>query len=316
MRIKYYILIVLALMQFNLIITLNAQTKYQNLADANGNKIGKWIFFLDKDLAVTDDSVSYHFYKVVNFVSGRPIGYVNYYYKTGKLYFQTPLKSINPDVYTDGEIKYFAENGDKLMELNYQNGQLNGHASYYFPDGKLQTIGNYTDGIKSGVWKLWDQAGNYGIGTYFNDKQHGKWTFYDVNGNIKSEGKFHNGIQSGIWSEYRESGEIAEGSYVNGLPDGTWVCQYKNQKPCFIGGYKKGIKEGFWKEWDMLGRLSQGNYTNNQRDGIWTLFDASGNKIMEGMYANGLEDGQWNTFDLIGNIIETKTFIKGQKVEQ
>lgn len=316
MNVKYYIVILMTIIQLSVAVCVSAQMNFKNETDNNGNRIGKWVFYLNTDLSVKEDSLHYSYYKVVSFVSGKPIGYVNYYYKSGKLYFQTPLKSINPDVYADGEIRYFTETGEKLMELNYQNGQLNGHASYYYPDGKVQYIGNYTDGVKTGVWKQWDQSGNYGIGTFFNDKQHGKWTFYDANGNIKSEGKFHNGVQSGIWSVYRETGETAEGSYLNGLPEGTWVCQYKNGKPCFIGGYRKGIKEGYWKEWDPMGRLSQGNYVNNQREGTWSLSNASGQKVLEGAYVNGKEHGDWNTFDTLGNIIETKVFVNGEKVEQ
>jgi len=111
----------------------------------------------------------------------------------------------------DGEIKYFAPNGDILRILSYQNGMLNGQADYFYPDGKPQFHGNYTDDKRSGVWKEWDEDGKYGIGSYDDDIPEGKWTFYYADGSVKSEGKFHKGKQTGVWTEYRENGDIAEG---------------------------------------------------------------------------------------------------------
>lgn len=310
---KITALIIILILSFSIVI---GQIIGNNNIDANENRIGKWHFYLDENLNTITDSINFKYYKVANYVSGRIIGYVNYYYKSGKLYFQTPLKSIDPDVYMDGEIKYFSESGERIKILNYQNGILNGQADYFYPDGKPYVHGYFTDNKRTGIWKQWDEDGKYGIGGFVNDLPQGKWTFYYSTGSIRSEGKFNNGIQSGIWTEYRENGDIAEGSYVNGKPNGTWVGKYSNQKPCFIGSYKNGIKEGFWKEWDITGRLSQGNYTNNIKDGLWTWFDAKGRKVSEGSFANGIEDGQWNKYDIMGNIIETIFYKDGQRIEQ
>jgi len=295
---------------------LSAQTSEFNTIDDNGNRVGKWLFYLNNELTSIDDSLNCTFYKIVNYVSGRPIGYVNYYYKSGKLYFQTPVKSIDPDVYTDGEVKFFTETGEKTKTLNYRDGLLNGMAQYLFPDGKPYLQGNYTDNIRTGLWKQWDAKGNYGIGGFFNEKPEGKWTFYYPDGSLKSEGRFHDGIQTGVWTEYRESGEIAEGNYVNGLPDGTWVCRFKNEKPCYIGSYNKGLKDGYWQEWDIMGRLSKGNYRNNLQDGTWILSDAGGNKILEGNYTEGKEDGLWLRYDTPGNVIERTMYKNGEPVKK
>ncbi len=286
-----------------------------NSTDGKGTRVGKWIIYLDKNLTTTQDSIHYPYYKVANYVSGRPIGYVNYYYKSGKLYFQTPVRSLDPDVYVDGEVKYFSENGDKLKVLNYYMGQLEGPAVYYYPDGKPQFQGNFTDGKRSGIWKQWDKDGNYGIGSYANDVPEGQWTFYYADGSLKSEGRFHNGVQTGVWAEYRENGDIAEGSFTNGKPDGTWVCRYKNEKPCFIGSYSNGLRDGFWQEWDIMGRLSKGSYINDKKEGAWVLLDAYGNKLIEGNYLSGKEEGTWNRYDNLGNIIETSLYKDGEKIK-
>jgi antitoxin component YwqK of YwqJK toxin-antitoxin module len=306
-----YILFLLVLLN---VFSLPAQMIAPNQADSNANRIGKWLFYLDGNLTVTRDSSNFTYYKVVNYVSGRPIGFVNYYYKSGKMYFQTPVKSLDPDLYSDGEIKYFSENGEKLKTITYQNGILNGLAQEFFPDGKLQLQGNYTDGKKSGIWKQWDQDGKYGIGSFDNDVPEGKWIFYYADGALKSEGKFRNGAQTGVWTEYTEKGDVSEGTYLNGLPEGTWVCKYKNNKPCYIGSFNKGIKEGYWQEWDVLGSLSKGNYVNDSKDGTWTIMDPNGNKLIEGNYLNGKEDGTWKRFDAVGNVIESITYRNGEVI--
>jgi antitoxin component YwqK of YwqJK toxin-antitoxin module len=310
-RMRIYITLIILL--FATIIF--AQNDGLNKTDGNGIRIGKWLIYLDAELKTVSVADSSTYYKVINYVSGRPIGYVNFYYNSGKLYFQTPVKSIDPDVYSDGEIKYFAQNGDVLRILTYLNGSLNGPADYFFPDGKPQFHGSYTDNKRTGVWKQWDRDGQYGIGGYDNDVSEGKWTFYYADGSLKAEGKFRRGKQTGIWTEYRDNGDIAEGNYAEGIPDGTWVCRYKNDKPCFYGSYRLGKKNGFWKEWDLLGQLRQGNYIDDIQDGIWSFFNSQGNKVTEGTYLNGNQDGEWRKYDSVGNIIETKLYKDGAEVK-
>jgi len=296
-------------------VAINAQNGAINKTDTSEARVGKWVIYLDSQLNSVSTADSANYLKVINYVTGKPIGFVNYYYKSGKLYFQTPVKSIDPDVYADGEIKYFAENGDKLRVLTYQNNMLNGPADFFYPDGKPKIHGSYTDDKRSGIWKQWDEDGKYGIGGYENDISEGKWTFYYADGSLRSEGKFHKGKQSGIWTEYRENGDVAEGNYINGLPDGTWVCRYKNDKPCFYGSYRLGKKNGFWKEWDFMGQLQQGNYVDDVQDGIWSYHNAQGIKISEGSYLNGKQDGEWRKYDTIGNIIDTALYKDGEKVQ-
>lgn len=307
------IYIILILIVF--ISAIQAQIDAPNKTDASGVRIGKWMLLLNSDLQTTENADSAAYYKVINYVSGKAIGFVNYYYKSGKQYFQTPVKSIDPDVYTDGEIKYFNPNGDVIRVLSYQNGLLNGQADYYYPDGKPHFHGIYTDGQRTGVWKQWDIDGKYGIGSFKEEVPEGSWTFYYADGSLRSAGRFHLGKKNGIWTEYSENGDIAEGNYLDGLTDGTWICRYKNNKPCFYGSYRLGKMNGFWKEWNILGQLSQGNYIDDVRDGTWTFLDAQGNKTSEGTYLAGKQDGEWRKYDNIGNIIETSLFKDGVKVE-
>jgi uncharacterized protein len=285
-----------------------------NSSDADGKRIGKWVIALDKGLNETEDSLNISYYKIANYVSGKAIGFVNYHYKSGKIYFQTPLKSSNPDVYTDGEIKFFSEPGIIIRSLNYIDGKLNGQAIYYYPDGKPQLQGNFTDNVRTGIWKQWNQNGGYGIGAFENEKPEGKWTFYYEDGSVQSEGKFHEGVQAGLWTEIRENGDTAIGIYLNGFPEGEWNCQFKNGKPCYQGSYIKGKREGSWKEWNVIGEMSQGSYANDKKTGNWKFFNQEGIKTMEGNYLDDLEDGEWVKYDSMGNVIESKSYSNGMEL--
>lgn len=295
---------------------LAAQANEYNNIDENGNRVGKWMFYLDNDLSAVEDSTDYAYQKIVSYVSGRAIGYVNYYYKSGKLYFQTPVKSLDPDVYSDGEIRYFAETGEKIQVLNYHNGMLNGKAEYYYPDGSLYLQGNYAENVRTGRWKQWDTEGGYGIGAFSAEKPEGNWTFYHSDGSVKAEGRFQNGIKIGVWVEYSDRGEIAEGNYTEGHRDGTWVCRYWNEKPCYIGSYRQGQKDGFWQEWDASGRLSKGTYSNGLREGTWVTLNTGGRKILQGNYVKGIEEGLWLRFDNLGNEIEKTLYENGFPIRQ
>jgi antitoxin component YwqK of YwqJK toxin-antitoxin module len=309
---KYWLVSTLLISSF----TLYAEIKGTNALDKDNARTGKWVLHLNKELSVVSDSLPFTYYKVINYVTGKPIGYVNFLYKSGKLYFQTPVKALDPDVYSDGKIRFLADTGDTIKTLTYRDGVLNGEAKYFFPNGKPSLEGYYKDNKQSGLWKKWDENGGYGIGSLENEMPEGTWTYYYPDGAVKSEGKFSKGKQTGIWTEYKENGDNASGNYSNGFPEGTWTGSYQNGNPSFKGNYTKGRKDGYWQEWDLLGNRSEGSYDNNEREGLWALFDATGLKMMEGSYLHSKENGQWKKFDSLGNAFETMEFNNGVKVEQ
>jgi len=282
-----------------------------NQRDKSGLPTGKWIFFLDNELKPIADSVNYVYYKTVNFTDGVPKGFVNYYYKSGKLYFQTTVVSLNPDMYSDGKITFYSESGEKIKELTYAQGNLNGWAVYYFPDGKIRMEGNYLENKKSGIWKQWNEDGSYSLGNYDNDIPEGGWTYYSAKGELQAEGKLHNGKRTGKWFLYGEGGEREEGSYLSGKREGNWLGFYSDGTPYFQGSYKQDEREGLWKEWSPAGELSQGNYAQNLRTGLWTFYDPKGKKISEGNYLNGKKDGQWLHYNSAGQIVKTETYKDG-----
>lgn len=58
----------------------------------------------------------------------------------------------------EGNYKRFGVNEKILEDLNYKNDQLHGAASFYDGLGNIIIQGQYTDGLKSGVWKTYEKG--------------------------------------------------------------------------------------------------------------------------------------------------------------
>jgi antitoxin component YwqK of YwqJK toxin-antitoxin module len=63
--------------------------------------------------------------------------------------------------------------------------RLNGYVKNYYDNGALMNEGSVMNGLPTGVWKLYDNAGNLShVGEYVNGKRQGRWMSGDL-GNVK-----------------------------------------------------------------------------------------------------------------------------------
>ena len=60
-----------------------------------------------------------------------------------------------------------------------------GEWNYYYPNGQLESKGNFK-----------------------NDLPEGKWTWYYYNGNLKESGTFLGGLKTGRWYKYNGEGSL------------------------------------------------------------------------------------------------------------
>lgn len=61
-----------------------------------------------------------------------------------------------------------------------------GQWSNFFPNGSLQTEGNYTEGKKQEEWRIYDLNGNLkSVGHYKNNLKHGEWKVFDNENDFK-----------------------------------------------------------------------------------------------------------------------------------
>ena len=83
---------------------------------------------------------------------------------------------------------YFYPDGTLRMEGEYKFGIKNGKWTSYYKDGTKWSEGYYTDGINNGPTNTWYENGQlYYQGYYKNGERAGLWKFYDEKGNFLKE---------------------------------------------------------------------------------------------------------------------------------
>jgi len=87
-----------------------------------------------------------------------------------------------------GERHYY-ENGQIELEGRYdKKGKRQGRWKYWYPNGKLWSMCDYTSGLKDGESKVYFENGEVRYyGKYNNDEKIGTWRFYDESGQLTNE---------------------------------------------------------------------------------------------------------------------------------
>jgi len=118
-------------------------------------------------------------------------------------YFDT-----NHNLYTGKYIEYY-ENGSKRIEMTILNGELDSTTILYYPDGKVQEIRNYKNGLIHGVWISYNAKGiKIAEACYNMEKKDGKWQIFHDEGRLRYEMYYKNGERCGVWRIYSENGQI------------------------------------------------------------------------------------------------------------
>ena len=111
------------------------------------------------------------------------------------------IKVINGVVYKKGEIytgkcSYYDDNNGKTISSHeYNKGKFHGKWKFFYPNGQLETIGNFDNGLRIGVWNHYYENGKKSqVSTYLNGEKHGVWKVYDDNGNLTVEQEWSEGV--------------------------------------------------------------------------------------------------------------------------
>lgn len=130
-----------------------------------------------------------------------------------------------------------------LGNLNNKHKQ-NGYGTEYYNNDSILYEGEWVNGLKNGLGKMYFQNNSKYIGDFEFDVIHGNGEFYYPNGefyigqfkvnNIAGFGKYYNSIGSIVYS----------GMWLNGTYQG-WGIYYDEHKPIFIGHWDQGMANGF-----------------------------------------------------------------------
>ena len=205
----------------------------------------------------------------------------------------------------------YDEKGGLLSEINYKNGEKDGHAIWYRYDTtnkKQPKLVKYYEGdfkadVQTGHWIYYQSDGTLGNeGEYANGKMSGVWTWYYDGVNVWKKGVYKDGERNGEYTVYFENGKVYyTGIFVNGKEEGLWKRWFENGKPEIQGCFHDGKMDSVWKEWFSNGILKyEINYKNNLKNGVVIYYDETGQKTSIQTFKDGVLHGKFTQFNETG----------------
>lgn len=162
--------------------------------------------------------------------------------------------------------------GKLKAERTYKNDQIDGVEKIYFPNGQVDGVLSYKDGVHHGEFTYYYEDGKVKQkGNYVNGKIEGILVGYYQNGNLKEEVTHVGGVTQGVFKEYNENGTIkAEGEFTS-------------------KGDQENLEQGLFQEYDENGKLVRKMICKEgQCCTTWTLKEGDTkpkNKICEAIIA-------------------------------
>ena len=115
------------------------------------------------------------------------------------------------------------ESRDSVLNL------YDGFWKTYHESGKLESIGEYKNGVQIGYWTRNFENGNtHWIGQFQNGQKTGFWKVLNKEGGIQERGNYILGEKSGFWKMYKNEVVVKSGEYLLGKPIGVWL-MYNHQ---------------------------------------------------------------------------------------
>jgi antitoxin component YwqK of YwqJK toxin-antitoxin module len=151
-----------------------------------------------------------------------------------------------------GHWEQFIGHINKLIVGEYVDGKKEGLWKVYYGDNKDELLEEmiFKNGLKNGLYKKYFLNKSIGeIGNYIDDKKEGLWkNFWGFGDDKKREiSNFKNGVYHGERVIYDKAGnKLEEKNYKDGYPNGTWKFYYSNKK---IRAIKRFDRDGnVWSE--------------------------------------------------------------------
>lgn len=162
------------------------------------------------------------------------------------------------------------EQGVDFNQLVENNGRMflstseityTGRAFSYYDKGQKGKIGEYLDGVPTGLWVWWYENGEKGKEVGYDDGEMAgtcKWWYSD--GKLKRSSEFRKGKKEGLTEMYFPNGNKKfEGTYTNDVMHGTCTWWYESGEKKKESIYKNGVFIGK-TEWDKKGNVIDKTY--------------------------------------------------------
>jgi antitoxin component YwqK of YwqJK toxin-antitoxin module len=186
----------------------------------------------------------------------------------------------------DGKCVFFFPGGQRRLEANYRNGQLEGTARQWDQQGRVTAETTYVGGrMLAQDVQLYDNGAKRYEGTVLRgrktempeadwwkgmitvaalkapepDVRQGRFTVWYPNGQREAEGEYQGGSQVGNFTSWWDNGQKqCEGSFQDGRKEGQWVTWHVNGQRESVCRYQHGATVEQMR-WNADGRLADGN---------------------------------------------------------
>ncbi len=103
------------------------------------------------------------------------------------------------------KLKYVS--GERLAEMEYSKGKLNGSYKAWYINGSQATQGFFVKGRREGPWTEWFQNGQKAMERYFrDDRQDGYFNTWYPNGMTDIQGFYKSGVRDSLWKYFFANG--------------------------------------------------------------------------------------------------------------
>lgn len=215
---------------------INGWMRFEGVTDLNGLRQGLW-----KEYYPTGELRSQGHYK-----NSKMVGKWKFYYPTQEL----EMEGAYLNGVKDGEWVRYYPNQEPLMIENWAAGEREGLFIEYDEYGKVMTQGEYKEDSEEGPW-FYSNRGVIEKGEYYDGMRIGVWKIWFANGNLAYEVEYDQDLCSGNYTAYWENGfPRISGKYVGGEQDGIWTKYDEDGTPYLTIIYKNG-KEVQWNQYKI-----------------------------------------------------------------
>ena len=204
-------------------------------------------------------------------------------------------------------------NDRKVMMTSFKNGQRNGQATLWLPNGKVMRQITYSNGIPVGdLLEVNPKTGEIARTATFEEgrKVVTKTNYFPRTHKKQSEivylaAKTIETTPDDFWTL-----KLAKyGSEGGDMRHGASKSWYANGKPEQDGSYEYGKKAGTFTFWHENGQVAAtGEYKEDQAEGTWVWWHENGQKSSVGKYTKGALIGEWRWWDETGKLTKQQTY--------
>jgi antitoxin component YwqK of YwqJK toxin-antitoxin module len=224
--------------------------------------------------------------EMIPFESGKLQGTYQSFFPNGMLQKSVEFENdLEHGVY----LRFF-EDGQKEVSGSFVKGELDGTWENYDNLGFLISKGAYQAGIRVGTWKeqVAEVQGFYRVGEYTNGGKSGTWKVMDEKGAELQEEQFVDDRLVAISAFTTVDGRVLDaGKLVNG--SGKRMVYDREGHVLENGRYSKGIRTGVWYTYYPKSTViaSTGSYSSGKKVGTWRYFGINGESLGEDLFDSG-----------------------------